>query len=429
LIFRAYNRESLFTYFSWSPYSDITERVRTAVTLAAANEDLERRVVERTTELTRAKAIAENANRDKTRFLAAASHDVLQPLNAARLYAASLLERPAAGPEAQLTRKLDAALASVEELLGELLDISKLDAGAQIPQKSSFRLDKLFAALLVEFAPLAEQRGLNLRAVPYALIVESDWRLLHRLLQNLLANAIRYTPRGRVLIGARRCATHVLIQVWDTGIGIPPDKQTLVFKEFQRFADAPGIEHGIGLGLSIVERISLILDHRVTLRSEPGQGTVFSVRVPRATSYAAIMEPERVTPLRQAASTEHSCVLCIDNDISILDGMRTLLSGWGYRVRTATGLSEALAAAIEEPPDLIIADIHLDDGMDGFACVRKLRQNLHTELPAILVTADRSNTIKSRALANGLPLLNKPIRPAALRTLMRRMLAAYRAAE
>ncbi|HEY0832681.1 MAG TPA: PAS domain-containing hybrid sensor histidine kinase/response regulator [Azospirillum sp.] len=406
-------------------YSDITERVRGAEALAQANENLERRVRRRTAELARAKAAADAANRDKTRFLAAASHDLLQPLNAARLYASSLVERRIGGGEADVVRKLDGALASVEELLGALLDISRLDAGAVSPERSSFRLDALFAALSVEFTPIAGQRGLRLRIVPCGLAVDSDWRLLHRVLQNLLANAIRYTPRGRVLMGARRAAGEVEIQVWDTGIGIPPDKQALVFREFQRFVDVPGVAHGLGLGLSIVERISRVLDHPLSLRSTPGRGTVFGVRVPRAPVPPDMGE---TAPSAPAAIAPNARVLCIDNDAAILDGMRTLLGGWGCSVRTAADLDQAREAVDAEPPDIVLVDLHLGDGADGFACVDDLRRRLRTDVPAILITADRSEPVKARAVAAGLPLLNKPVRPAALRTLMRRALSARRVA-
>ncbi|HYH19747.1 MAG TPA: PAS domain-containing hybrid sensor histidine kinase/response regulator [Azospirillum sp.] len=408
-------------------YSDITERVRSAEALAQANENLERRVRRRTAELARAKAVADAANRDKTRFLAAASHDLLQPLNAARLYASSLVERRLREGDADLVRKLDGALASVEDLLGALLDISRLDAGAVSPERRNFRLDALFAALSVEFAPMAERRGLRLRIVPCGLAVDSDWRLLHRVLQNLLANAIRYTPRGRVLMGARRSAGVVEIQVWDTGVGIPPERQTLVFREFQRFADTPDVANGLGLGLSIVERISRILDHPVSLRSTPGKGTVFGVRVPRAQAPPGTGRSEQAeTPAGPAAPK--ASVLCIDNDADILDGMRTLLGGWGCRVRTAADLGQARTAADAEPPDLLLVDLHLGGEADGFACVDDLRRRLHADVPAVLITADRSEAVKAQAAAAGLPLLNKPLRPAALRTLMRRLLAARRVA-
>ncbi len=415
-------------------YSDITERVRSAAALAAANETLEQRVRERTAELARAKAAAEEANLDKTRFLAAASHDLLQPLNAARLYVASLLERRAravrqAPVEGELVRKVDASLASVEELLGALLDISKLDAGALTPERRSFRLDELFAALGVEFAPVAERRGLRLRIVPCTLTVESDWRLLRRVLQNLLANAIRYTHRGTVLMGARRAGDHVRIQVVDTGTGIPKEQQALAFKEFQRFAVGPDAEHGLGLGLSIVQRISRILDHPVGLRSEPGRGTAFTVQVPLSRSpVTAVTPPVAVQP---TLTPERAAVLCIDNQTTILDGMRALLVNWSCSVRTATGLADmqGLLERDPRPPDLIIADYHLDDGADGIACIEAVRRRFGADLPAILITADRSEELKARAQASGLPVLNKPIKPAALRALMRRALATRQAAE
>ncbi|HUI17692.1 MAG TPA: PAS-domain containing protein, partial [Alphaproteobacteria bacterium] len=275
-------------------YSDITEHVRVAAQLAAANEHLEQRVRERTAELTalnaeldRARITAEEANLGKTRFLAAASHDLLQPLNAARLYVSSLVERHLRGAsspsrqDGELVRKIDASLGSVEELLGMLLDISKLDAGGLTPEWSDFALGELFAALRLEFAPLAEKKGLDLRIVPTGFAVRSDRQLLHRVLQNLLSNAVRYTAHGKVLMGVRRAGNALLIQVCDSGCGIPPDKQPLVFKEFQRFASGPGTEHGLGLGLSIVERISRMLDHPVSFRSTAGRGTVFTLAVPR----------------------------------------------------------------------------------------------------------------------------------------------------
>ncbi len=379
-------------------YSDITERVRTAAALASANETLEQRVRARTAELARAKAAAEEANLDKTRFLAAASHDLLQPLNAARLYVSSLLERRTreARPvtaDGELVRKIDASLASVEELLGALLDISKLDAGALIPERGAFRLDELFAALRVEFAPIAERRGLRLRIVPCTLTVESDWRLLHRVLQNLLANALRYTHRGGVLMGARRADDHVRIQVVDTGAGIPHDKQALAFKEFQRFAAGPDAEHGLGLGLSIVQRIGRILDHPISLRSEPGRGTAFTVQVPSSLSPVTVAAP--AAAVQPTLGPAQAAVLCIDNQTSILDGMQSLLRNWSCDVRTAAGLAdlEGLFERDPRPPDLVIADFHLDGGADGIACIEAVRRRFGADVPAILITADRSEEI------------------------------------
>src|SRR5690606_7265244 len=247
-------------------YTDITPTVEAAEALERANENLERRVKERTEELTRlnaelarAKAEADEANISKTRFLAAASHDILQPLNAARLYATSLVERKRIGDEAKLAGNIDASLEAVEEILGALLDISRLDTGAMKPELSNFRIDEVFCQLDVEFAPLAAEKGLKLKFAPSSLAVRSDRRLLRRLLQNLVSNAIKYTPHGRVLIGCRRRGGLLRIEVIDTGLGIPQAKQRVIFQEFQRLEQGARVARGLGLGLSIVERIARVL--------------------------------------------------------------------------------------------------------------------------------------------------------------------------
>jgi CheY-like chemotaxis protein len=216
--------------------------------------------------------------------------------------------------------------------------------------------------------------------------------------------------------------------VIDTGPGIPRDKQALAFKEFQRFATGPGAEHGLGLGLSIVERISRILDHPVDLRSEPDRGTAFTVQVPRSRAPTAAAPPPAVQPTLGPAP---AAVLCIDNQTSILDGMRALLVTWSCSVRTATGFAdlERLLESDPRPPDLVIADYHLDGGADGIACIAAVRRRFGADLPAILITADQSEELRTRARAQGLPVLHKPIKPAALRALMQRVLAARQAAE
>jgi Na+/proline symporter/signal transduction histidine kinase len=420
-------------------YSDITDHVQATAELAAANERLEERVRERTAALTtlnealsRAKSVAEDANLGKTRFLAAASHDLLQPLNAARLYVSTLLERQSrqATADLDLVRKVDASLRLVEDLLGTLLDISRLDAGALTPERREFVLDGLFDSLRVEFAPLAERKGLDLRIVPTSLIVESDRHLLHRVLQNLLSNALRYTLSGKVLMGVRRHGADVVIDVSDTGSGIPLEYQGRVFQEFQRFAAGAGTEHGLGLGLSIVDRISRILDHPVRFRSQPGRGTTFSVRVPRGKGVEALGTMETIPP-RALPSLEQAVVLCVDNEATVLDGMQALLESWSCRVLLARGLREAAALAVAEPlkPELLIVDYHLDQSGDGADCVEALRRAYGAALPAVIVTADRSEAVRARALARGLMVLHKPVKPAALRSLLMRLLATRQAAE
>ncbi|HYM03846.1 MAG TPA: PAS domain-containing hybrid sensor histidine kinase/response regulator [Stellaceae bacterium] len=421
-------------------YSDITEHVRATAQLAAANEQLEQRVHDRTAALTslnealsRAKIVAEEANVGKTRFLAAASHDLLQPLNAARLYVSSLLEQQERdhGAELPLVRKIDASLHVVEELLGTLLDISRLDGGALKPEREDFALGELFELLKVEFAPLAERKKLSLRIVPTSLVVRTDRHFLHRILQNLLSNAIRYTQAGRVLLGVRRSeGDHHVIQVWDTGTGINPEHRGLVFQEFRRFATGPGSEHGLGLGLSIVDRISRILQHSIDFRSEVGRGTMFSVQVPRGRGPLLTASVE-IPPARTPSKLEHALVLCIDNEASVLDGTKALLESWSCRVMLASGLREAttLAAAAATPPDILIVDYHLDRDGDGVDCVEALRRLCGRELPAVLVTADRSDAVRARAAAIGLAILHKPVKPAALRSLLMRLLAVRIAAE
>ncbi len=232
--------------------------------------------------LAEAKFAAEAANVSKTRFLAAASHDILQPLNAARLYVTSLVERGNAGEEARLVNNVDASLEAVEDIIAALLEISRLDAGAMTPDIAAFRIDELLRPLELDFAPLAEAKGIALDFVRSSLTVRSDRRLLRRLMQNLVSNAIKYTRSGRVLVGCRRRGNRLRIDVYDTGIGIPPHQQRAVFHEFHRLEQGARQAPGLGLGLSIVERIARVLDHPLGLVSESGRGSHFSVEVPLA---------------------------------------------------------------------------------------------------------------------------------------------------
>ncbi len=421
-------------------YTDVTRAVVAEEALAATNETLEQRVRERTIELerlngelARAKAEADEANISKTRFLAAASHDLLQPLNAARLYASSLVERfPAgggAGTEGRLARNVEASLEAVEEMLTALLDISQLDAGAMKVELSGFRAEDLFAPLRIEFEPQARERGLDFRIMASSLGLRSDRRLLRRLLQNLISNAVKYTPKGRVLVGARRRGLKVEIQIWDTGIGVPQAMQKQIFQEFERLAPAVKAASGAGLGLSIVERVSRVLDHEIILRSQPGKGSMFSVTAPRA---ALPKQKARGDPAARAqpAILDGLVVAAIDNEPSILDGMQILLEGWGCAVVTAadSGGAAALLAEQGRAPDVIIADFHLDEG-DGLAAIAELRARFGDAAPAVLVTADRTPALRERAAAEGIRVLNKPLKPAALRALLSQWRVTKGAAE
>jgi len=405
-------------------YSDLTERVEAAEALARANETLERRVQERTAELTDvnqalaiAKRKADQANLDKTRFLAAASHDVLQPLNAARLYATSLVERRIADPEAKLARNIDASLEAVEEILNVLIEISRLDSGRLQPDISTFALNDVFERLDVEFQPLAREKGLELRIVPTSRWVSSDRRLLRRVLQNLVSNAIKYTASGKVLVGVRWRGSRLSVQVHDTGPGIPVGKRAVIFEEFQRLEETAHSVRGLGLGLAIVDRIGKVLDHRIELESAPGGGSLFAVELPRADARRAT-EAEAPAPLT-AGQMQGLSVLCIDNDPDVLNALRVLLEGWGCSVLAAQGGAEALARLRDTAgePDIILADYHLDGGT-GIEALAGLRAQGKGRAPVIVITADHSAEVQRAVRAHGYALLRKPLRAAALRALM-----------
>jgi Na+/proline symporter/signal transduction histidine kinase/ActR/RegA family two-component response regulator len=402
--------------------TDITPSVAAAEALERANASLEGRVRERTrelerlnAELIRAKAEADDANISKTRFLAAASHDILQPLNAARLYVTSLVERQRGGKEAELVHNVDASLEAVEEILAALLDISRLDTGALKPEITSFRIDALYRQLEVDFAPMAAAKGLELRFMPCSLTVRSDRRLLRRLLANLISNAIKYTPQGRVLVGCRRHGPRLRLDVYDTGIGIAKSKRQTIFAEFKRLDEGAQVARGLGLGLSIVERIARVLDHKIELTSEVGRGSHFAVRVPLAPAVAA-ERPIPRPPARTVLKLAGLHVICIDNEPKILDGMEALLVGWGCRVSKASDLSQALAALSSAPipPAGALIDYHLDSG-NGLDVIVALRARFGTDLPAILITADRDAQVRAAARAAGVSVLHKPVKPAALR--------------
>jgi Na+/proline symporter/signal transduction histidine kinase len=417
-------------------FTDITASVEAAEALERANETLERRVRERTEELTRlnaalelAKGEADAANISKTKFLAAASHDILQPLNAARLYVTSLIQR-GGREDRRLVDNIDASLEAVEEIFGALLDISRLDTGALRPEFASFRIDDLLRQIEVEFAPLASAKGLGLTFVPCGLVVRSDRRLLRRLIQNLVSNAIKYTPEGRVLIGCRRRGDHLRIDVYDTGVGIPQSRWRDVFVEFHRLDQGAKIARGLGLGLSIVERLARVLDCTIDLESETGRGSHFMVTVARSKGSPVELparEETRIDPGQLAGIT----ALCIDNEPAVLDGMETLLRGWGCEVIKAPDLGLAIESISKSHlmPNGLLVDYHLDQG-NGIEAIVQLRRR-YGDLPAILITADRSPAVREQARAQGVQVLHKPIKPAALRALLAqwRMMLATAAAE
>jgi Na+/proline symporter/signal transduction histidine kinase len=404
---------------------DATESVLAAEELQRVNESLERRVRERTAELTRlneelaaAKAEADAANISKTRFIAAASHDILQPLNAARLFTSTLVERMKRSRDGELVRNVDSSLEAVEEILSALLDISRLDAGAMKADVQPFRIDDILQALALEFGPAARKKGLTFTVVPCGLTLASDRKLLRRVLQNLVSNAIKYTREGRVLMGCRRRGNLLRIEVHDTGPGIPDSKFDIIFQEFQRLQTDGDGTSGLGLGLSIVERMAKVLEAPVQLRSKLRQGSVFSIDVP-ITGGVKTVAPLKTRKLRPPALASNFRVLVIDNERAILEGMSLLLSGWGNSVETAAGLDEALAVLgrLDGKIDMILADYHLNNE-DGISVIRTLRTRARRPVPAVLITADRTPAVADLAVAHDVHLLRKPLKPAALRAAM-----------
>jgi Na+/proline symporter/signal transduction histidine kinase len=417
-------------------FTDVTPSIEAAEALERANATLEKRVRDRTEELTRlnselalAKSTAEDANISKTRFLAAASHDILQPLNAARLYVTSLVERRNGGEDSRLVENIDDSLEAIEEILSALLDISRLDAGAMTPSISNFKMADLMRSLEIEFAPIARAKGLELTFVPCSLPVQSDRLLLRRLLQNFISNAIKYTPQGRVMVGCRRRGSALRICVYDTGVGIPIVKRGEIFKEFHRLEQGARIARGLGLGLSIVERLARVLDHGIAIDANAGGGSVFSVTVPTASAVNHTAAVTSATPLSRTPISGAQ-IVCIENDPAILDGMKTLLKAWGAEVIAATD-PEAAVEAIETASGSVtglLVDYHLDRG-NGLAAIRDIRRRFGESIPAILITADRSPHVRAAARDENIAVLNKPVKPASLRALLgqwriRQMLAA-----
>ncbi len=411
-------------------FTDVSDNVNAADALLLANETLEHRVQQRTAELTRlnaelakAKAEAENANISKTRFIAAASHDILQPLNAARLFTSTLVENSNPDAQQKLVRNVDQSLEAVEDILATVLDISRFDAGAVKPEISSFRIEDIFTPLQQEFSGMARSKNIDLRIVASSLALHSDRKLLRRILQNLISNAIKYTPKGSVLVGCKLSGPDVKIMVCDTGYGIARDQQETIFLEFERLGQDNGAAPGLGLGLSIVERMSRLLQHPLHLTSKVGAGTSFSVTVPRGIAIAQKPKAVVTNLHHQSIVLQGMKVLVVDNERSIVDGITALLSGWGVHVIPATTSAEAMAAAQAHPEvDAILADYHINRE-DGIELVQALRAHLKFPVPAALVTADRSPRVRELALAHGIIHLGKPVKPASLRAALSQMVA------
>lgn len=410
--------------------ADITERVQAQQRLQSLNEELEQRVAARTRELETlnqqlraARDAAETANNSKDKYLAAASHDLLQPLNAARLLISTLRERQLPTAEHVLVERTHQALEGAEELLADLLEIARLDQSAIRPDVEVYSLEELLGPLVSEFDEVARSAGLQLRARVPALAVRTDHRLLSRILRNLLSNACRYTERGRVLLAARRRGAFVRLEVWDTGRGIPADQLQAIFLEFNQL-NVGGAEkrQGVGLGLAIVDRIAGLLGCAVQVRSEPGRGSLFAIEVPLAEPKTAQTSGESLPRPSVSDPLPGRRLLVVDNEASILFSMAALLGQWGCEVLTANDLDSALALLGERPPEAILADYHLDHGATGCELVRDLRRHYGRAIPAVMISADRSDECRRALQTLGIPQLNKPVKPGKLRAVLSSLL-------
>ncbi|MCP1601841.1 Na+/proline symporter/signal transduction histidine kinase [Aeromonas caviae] len=411
-------------------FTDITPFRAAERVLREANEHLEARVAERTHELSElnrqlllVNQQVERANQSKSRFLAAVSHDLTQPLNAAKLFTSSLLEMlPPEDEPARIARHIDDALGATEDLITDLLDISRLEAGKFKAKKLDFALSDVLDNLKAEFGVLAQAGGIQFSVVESRLAVYSDVRLLRRVLQNFLTNAFRYNPGGRVLLGCRRMGDKVRIEVWDNGPGIPEGKQEAIFDEFSRLDHSrTAREQGLGLGLAIARGISLVLGHQLSLRSWPGAGSVFAITLNLATR--PVIPSQVTTPALRDSQLEGVRILCIDNEEDILIAMASLLGRWGCEVRCAQSLEQA-----EEIigggflPALVLSDYHLDDGKTGLQALHMIRLAHGNGIGGIIISADRKSELQAQIREHGFGYVSKPVKPLKLRALMNSLL-------
>ncbi|NRB70002.1 MAG: hybrid sensor histidine kinase/response regulator [Vibrio sp.] len=406
-------------------FTDITVFRDAEQALKDANESLEERVHERTQELEQlnkqlvsATQRSEHESQSKSRFLAAVSHDLMQPLNAARLFASSLSEVAQEEETKRLSKHIESALEAAEDLIGDLLDISRLESGKLDINVHGFAINDVLSNLNAEFSALAKQQGIEFEMVPSQLIVQSDPKLLRRVVQNFLTNAFRYNPKGKVVLGVRRVGQQARIEVWDNGTGIDEDKQQEIFEEFTRGSQVRS-DQGLGLGLAISKGIAHVLGHQISMRSWPGKGSVFSITLHR--SAEALVQPQ-AAPSAAVSDLSHLNVLCVDNEPEILVGMEKLLARWGCNVRTATDIVTSLQCIDEEwLPDVILSDYRLDNGRTGLEVLQQCRLRLGDNFKGVIISADRTNDMMEGIKSNGFSFVPKPVKPLKLRAILNKV--------
>ena len=389
--------------------------------LASHRRDMQARIDTATAEMARQKEAAERANLAKSKFLATVSHDLRQPLHALGLFTASLKQRVGTPEQLALAEKIEASVNAQEEMFNALLDLSRLEAGTLEAQTQTFALQNLLDRITRDYATQAQDKGLCLvvRATPLA--VCSDPMLLTRILSNLVNNALRYTTRGGIVVGARKRGDRVLLQVWDTGIGIDAADLPHVFEEYFQVGN-PGRDRrqGLGLGLNIARRLCQLLGHPLEARSHPGRGSVFSLSLPRGDPNAL---ERRQARNRDWNRFDGQGVVVIEDDPDARDALRGLLTDWGLKVRVAEDADAALSGVEGAlAPALVISDYRLGKGETGIAAIARLRRNWGENLPAMLISGDTSPENVAAMVASGLPVLHKPVRPAKLRALLQTLL-------
>lgn len=418
-----------------STFSDITAHIEAEKSLKRANEDLEKRVEDRTQALRKAKAEAEAANSSKTRFLAAASHDLMQPFNALSLFTSMLKKKVKDDELVLLANHIDDSLNVVEALLSDLVEISRLDNSSEKIEKAHFALDELLQPLKNEFTLLAEQEGITFHYQKTTCWVNTDKRMLRRIIQNFLSNAVHYCKDktgekagvpSKILLGVRPSKNHIQIEVWDNGPGIPIDKQQTIFQEFERLEQTREIP-GLGLGLAIAERMSSLLGLSISLKSTVGKGTGFLIKVPRIQRQTVVEVNSREFTLdKQMDKFTNMPVILIDNDTLMLTALSSQLTEWGCQTFTAkdeTAVKDILMA-IPEKPRLIIADYHLDNDKNGVDLVVELLKNMQWNVPCVICSADPSEQVRQHTSEANFLFLRKPIKALALKRLIRQIISA-----
>ncbi len=423
-------------------FTDVTEHIESQQALKDANIDLEKRVVARTQEvqginqelrqeidrraqaeqeLMSAKAEAEHANASKTEFLALASHDILQPLNAAKLYLGALQDSAIPDDSITTLSKLSDSLESTETLISTLLEIARLDQGAIKPTLVDTDIQPIIDPIITEFAVIAESKNLRLSTHIRPCRVHSDPIYLRRIIQNFVSNAVKYTETGRVLISVRPSHQHVSIQVWDTGVGIPKSEQKKVFDDFYRWEN--NREPGMGLGLGLVRRMQKLLGVTTQVRSVPHRGSCFTILVPNAKQPALPQQAPEVVPITKINKALAMChIWCVDDDPNNLEAMSTLLDKWHCTYRTFNRYEDALNATEETLPELLLMDYQLNDQHDGIDLITRLRARFNQNIPAVLITAVRTDELAELCKQQHISYMPKPAKPAKLRALVQHII-------